>query len=96
MGHRGRYEFSRRTRDDARVLANHECEECTNDGFLEVHHIIAIWAAKRLGLPHMIISSLANAECLCFSCHIGKHEYEPVLIEYKVLAQAMFGLNRLI
>lgn len=74
--HRKGYEFSRRTKREAKWQAGYACEICGDDECsLEVHHIVGIWYARNYhpDLSATVIKSLANAQALCSDCHAEVH-----------------------
>jgi len=71
------YEFTPETKILALKRANWRCEDCrvpkhmARDGYLEIHHMLAI-AIAITDYPFLapaVISSLANARVLCKDCH---------------------------
>lgn len=68
-------EFSIATKEV--VYSRGVCAECgagydPNDPF-EVHHIIWVAYGLEMGVPHAVLSCLANAELLHRSCHQHLH-----------------------
>lgn len=78
---RAPYEFSSDVKLDALRRANWRCERCgkhkseTPEGYLEIHHILAIGIVIKdyPQLAPAIVKSLANAEVLCCDCHTQIH-----------------------
>lgn len=77
-----KYEFSDYIKKEALRLAHHKCEICGEKASLEIHHRIYCWFAAANNIPHAVISSLANAECLCSRCHDIWHKYVDVPTQY--------------
>lgn len=75
---REKYEFAKSTKIEALQRADHTCESCGKHekevGKLYVHHKLMIEMAIRYypELSNLVIKSLANAECLCQSCHLKR------------------------
>ncbi len=70
-------EFSKQTKIETLKRSGFCCEECgkkkyeCNPPYLEIHHVVGIAIAIQYHpeLSHAMISSVANAESLCVSCH---------------------------
>jgi len=88
---RGKYEFSDRTKEAARRKWHAE-NPGNEDANLEVDHLVAVWFAKKHGIPHQQITSGANAKALRQKEHKAKHRNEPTEEEYKTLAQGLLGI----
>lgn len=83
-------------REKAKEKAGYRCERCgkrLDKEFLEVHHLVAIWATIKLNLPVEFVTGLANAQVLCHDCHTEKHKREPSIKEYMILAQSLLGVS---
>lgn len=81
---RAPYEFSPEVKLDALKRAHWRCERCgkhkseTPEGYLEIHHILAIGIVIKdyPQLAPAIVKSLANAKVLCCDCHTQIHREE--------------------
>jgi 5-methylcytosine-specific restriction endonuclease McrA len=64
-------EFSGRTKVEALKRAGHRCEECGFDGYVEVHHLLAIYYAVNFypQIAPYLVASLDNAKVLCPDHH---------------------------
>lgn len=87
-----KYEFDRRTRREALLIADNKCSECGSDMKIELHHIASVHACRIVGVPHALISNLNNALALCHSCHKEVHR-ETKTEDFIQLAQALLGLQ---
>jgi len=74
------FEFSHETKEQARELSEYKCDICGGKDKktqrVQVHHQVAIWFARELGISAQLIQSLANAMCLCQECHSHMHHQE--------------------
>ncbi len=101
--------FPRAVREEAKRRANYTCERCGRSNGrvkqLEVHHKLALWYASKYfpQLSSIILNSIANAEVLCYRCHMKLHKrdrsprqknkYRAVGRELKELERRMRSLN---
>lgn len=71
MSRPGNMEFSGHTKIAALKRADHKCEECGFDGYVEVHHLLAIYYAVNFypQIAPYLVSSIDNAKVLCGDCH---------------------------
>lgn len=92
MAKRGLYEFSTETKELARKRARYCCERCGRRGTTEIHHRIPVYMARELNLPHLLITSLANAEVLCPNCHA---EADQETHDWIPFAQSILGVVQL-
>lgn len=89
------YEFTPETKILALKRANFRCEDCgvpkhkSKDGYLEIHHVLAVMAAVNYypNIPHVIIASLANAMVLCKDCHQARDN--SMRFDHPVIAQTI-------
>lgn len=74
------YEFPGRVKVEAVRRSGHKCEECGLEGYVEVHHLLGIYYAVNFypQIEPYLVSSIANAICLCLDCH---HMYDARLKE---------------
>lgn len=89
--------FSPETKRQALERANYQCESCGKRGRLEIHHILPIYIATQVyqDLPHVALSVLENALCLCIDCHNKEHGKDWFLRDYSMQAQLLFALAQL-
>ncbi len=80
-----REKFSYPVKEEAKQRVNYTCERCGRSNGrvkqLEVHHRLAIWFAKKYfpQLSSIILNSIANAEVLCYRCHLKLHKRDRSL-----------------
>lgn len=86
------YKFSSEVRDAALTNAGFRCEWCGTKRELGLDHIVPIFLAARMRcLSAEVIRSLANARCLCDSCHKKRHEEELDEQKIGLLVQALLA-----
>lgn len=87
---RGRYEFDKRTKDEA--FSRWHAENPGNeDANLEIHHRIPVHFAKKEGIPPDLVRTQDNAVAVTRDEHKEIHRNEPSDEEYKTLAQSILG-----
>ena len=90
---RGRFEFPRRVKDNARNKWHAE-NPGREDEALEVNHKIPIHVAKDLHIPPDLVRTQDNAEALTIEEHLIFHRNELTTEEYSTLAQSLLGWIR--
>ncbi len=86
------YEFGGETKRQAIARSGNKCEECGQEGYVEIHHLLGIWYAVNMypQIEPYLISSIANAICLCLDCH---HMYDARLKkEHPYYAAKLLGM----
>ncbi len=84
------YEFSQRTKNTA-ISRWHWEHPGREDEKLEVHHIIPVRVAITLDIPPTLVRTADNAQAMPVAEHKEKHQNEPSLEEYRLLAQSILG-----
>ena len=72
------YEFSGPVKKQAIARSGGKCEDCGQPGYVEIHHLLGIYYAINFypQIEPYLVSSIANAICLCLDCH---HKYDAAL-----------------
>ncbi len=72
------YEFCGNVKKQAIARSGGKCEECGDPGYVEIHHLLGIYYAINFypQIKPYLVSSIANAICLCLDCH---HMYDARL-----------------
>lgn len=88
-------EFNSYIKSAVRSRAGNTCEVCHQETeHPHIHHRVPIWVGKELGIPHVVISSLANAQQVCGEkggCHEMLHKSRNFHI-YKLMAIGLLQL----
>lgn len=92
------YEFTPDTKIDALKRSGFKCELCgvpkheARDGYLEIHHKLAIAAAINYypSLAPALIRSIANAQVLCKDCH--QQEDNRMRFNHPMIAAGLLGM----
>lgn len=89
--------FSNETKRQALERANYQCENCGRRGKLEIHHILPIYIATQVyqDLPHVALSVIENALCLCPDCHNKEHDRDWYKKDYSAQAMVLYGMLEL-
>ena len=90
------YNFAPETKKEALNLSDHSCDNCDQvddrTHRLQIHHQIAIWAAREMGIAADVIKSIENTSCLCQECHDSLHHQEN-RHQYAYLAWHLLGVD---
>lgn len=93
----GACEFTKETKLAALRRDEWTCQECGRKkeqvGYLEIHHKLGIAIALQCHpeISHALISSLANATCLCHDCHSKRDVIDRK--KHKEYAQELLSLQ---
>lgn len=86
--------FTPETKQLARERAHFNCEDCGQNTYLEIHHILPLYVAalKYPNIGASLLRSLENCQCLCPNCHSKRHEKGWVEWDYSEQVNRLLAL----
>ena len=91
------YLFAPEIKKEALELSDYSCEYCgqidRKGGWLEAHHICAIFFAREMGIAAEVIKSIANCAITCHDCHSRAIHMQESRYEYAILAYQILGVD---